>query len=79
MTQHRQDYRVSGLLCWNTTTTRWHIVDRETRDWELHCGELLEVQIAENWIQTRIEHDGESYYLVTPGLRLQGGLPARKK
>ena len=37
---------------------------------ELHCGDCLKVLIYDGiegkakWIETRIEHDGDNYYLV---------------
>lgn len=37
---------------------------------DLHCGDCLEVLIYDGrdnttkWIETRIEHDGDNYYLV---------------
>lgn len=55
------------------TTGQIFINDRDrlqVDDLELHCGDVLEVLVVDGmentpkWIKTRVEHDGEGYYLV---------------
>lgn len=54
------------------TTGQIFINDRDrlqVDDWELCSGDVLEVLVLDSrdntpkWIETRVEHDGESYYL----------------
>lgn len=57
---------------------RWEITYEGVpeRD-QLTCGTICEIQVGNDWVRTRIEHDGEGYYAVKPKLRLLGGMKAR--
>lgn len=37
-------------------------------DWELTCGNCVEVKIDKAWVPMRIEHDSNDYYLLSDEL-----------
>ncbi|WP_294361014.1 DUF5348 domain-containing protein [uncultured Clostridium sp.] len=61
-----------GYLYFNEDTDRFGIINSSDL-WEnegLHCGEVLEVLINDEWIQDRIEMTwDEEYYLVNSKLK----------
>jgi hypothetical protein len=64
---------------------RWEIVDDDERTLELTTGNIIEVQVGEHWVRTRIEFDDTpwpgrpngDYYAITPGVLLCVGLSVR--
>ena len=44
---------------------------------ELTSGSVIELRIADHWIETSIEYNGEDYYATTPGIALAFGQAAR--
>lgn len=54
---------------------RWSIGN----EWEITSGDVIEVKVGENWIATRIEHNGTGYYAVVTGILLYEGMPARRR
>ena len=62
-----------GLLMKNDIG-RWSIGEND----EITSGEIIEVNVSDNWITTRIEHDGTGYYAVVPGVQLYSGMKARR-
>lgn len=52
---------------------RWEIVDNSGNRIEITSGDLIEVQVGETWIKTRIECGMDGYYAAVPGLKLFQG------
>jgi hypothetical protein len=67
-----------GVLQYDCADQRWQIFseDRDSTH-ELHCGDTFQVCVDGHWFDTRIEHNGKGYYLMTRGLQLCVGLEAR--
>ena len=49
------------------STGRYAIFGAED-EWELTCGDCVEVKADKLWLSMRIEHDSEDYYLLSDGL-----------
>lgn len=67
---------MQGTLRKNATG-RWEIVDDEGKRVELTSGDVCEVKVGENWIQTRIESSSDGYYAIVAGLQLFAGQAAK--
>lgn len=74
------DVGESGELRFDQGVTRFCL-----DDWELHCGDVLQVQVAGMWLPVRIEygHDHpKGWYLVTEDHTVilpHGGMKARPR
>jgi len=56
-----------------TKIERWSVDD----ELEITSGDVIEVCVDGRWIQTRVEHDGEEYYSVVPGIQFYEGMKVR--
>jgi hypothetical protein len=70
---------LEGVLRKNSIE-RFEVYDvKNNRDFEITSGCVIEVQIAGNWVKTRIESGMGCYYAVEPGVQLLPGLKVRVK
>lgn len=62
---------IAGRLVYDAGTDRYQIADEagEIQHPGLHCGECFAVLLPEGWTDTRIELDGDGWYLVGTPLR----------
>ena len=48
------------------------------QNYELHCGDYVQLKLCGKWVRTRVENDGEYYLVGLPGFK-PATLPARIK
>lgn len=72
-----EEYAVIGTLI-RSVTRRWAIKTSDGRIYEVTSGEVIEVNVAEHWIRTRIEHNGKDYIAMVDGVKLYQGMDARR-
>lgn len=70
----------TGWLFRNGKNERWNIVYTVKPELDysvLTSGCSVEVKVGNKWIRTRVEHNGEDYYVTTQGLALCNEMKAR--
>lgn len=70
---------IEGILVYDRENDRYYIrVDHDLKTGGLHCGNVLDIWVNEEWIPTRIEKN-ERWYLVGQRGILLDGIKVRRQ
>ena len=54
---------MKGILQFSPLWDRWYFMN-ESVEYDLHCGEVLEIRVGDRYYDARIEMSGEGWYVI---------------